>query len=854
MAQPLLNVTELDFDQIKANLRAYFLRQDSPIKDWNYDGSGLNMLLDVLAYNTHYNAILAHLNLNESFIDTAQLRSSVISQAKLLGYIPGSIKASTVNVYCAFSSSGSPIAGSSITIPAGAKFSGTGPNGSFTFVTQAAQSINYVTSQSSYITYLPLIQGVYRTQTYQVDNTLANQKFTIDDPSADISTLTVNVYENQNVSSKTSSTPYLEITDFIANKDISNVKGTSEIYYLSLNSNGTYEVTFGDGIIGNALNNLNVVQLRYVSTQGVVANGLSTFTYADSTLISSDSLQTLAPVVTTLNYSAGGADQESIDSIRLNAPASLIAQNRAVTANDYIALLQKKNASITSANVWGGEDEVTYDPVNAAKYAGKVFISYTSSTALTSSTVIDNLKPFKVMSVMPIYYAPDYVLLYLTVNFKYNPNLTTKDASELTTNGTNVVIAYNSASLQNFTGVFRHSNLLRQIDTSDPSILNSDIQVSFYKNYVVNALTSPSDVATLGIGATNAPNGLVSTFGNTLYGSTNQVNSMVTSSGFTLSSVLMPAQTPIQVYGTYSSASYSIILSSSPGTSTLSTNALTHPYLVVGALVSSSATTNSGISVTASGFSTGTYSIVSINNTGSYSIITLNGSASLSWLTSSAVTYSTLTITPPSGAYYLKDGDDPTSSTTRRLFMSRNSSSTVAASDPKYTSTGSDIHIGTVYPSTGKIELYRYFSGAATSQPIAGFSLQDNSYGGQGAWYTNQFAGCVLYITAGQGATSSVAITTNSANTLYWSTPSITIDSTSQYVLIRSCIDTDTTTAGTNITINSRPASNDVAPSRNQLLAIDMNKTAVTATADSFAQAGVLGAYNYTTFSRDPQS
>jgi len=837
MAQPLLNVTELDFDQIKANLRAYFLRQDSPIKDWNYDGSGLNMLLDVLAYNTHYNAILAHLNLNESFIDTAQLRSSVISQAKLLGYIPGSIKASTVNVYCAFSSSGSPAAGSSITIPAGAKFSGTGPNGSFTFVTQAANSINYVTSQSSYITYLPLIQGVYRTQTYQVDNTLANQRFTIDDPSADISTLTVNVYENQNVSS---STPYLEITDFIANRgnDISNVKGTSEIYYLSLNSNGTYEVTFGDGIIGNALNNLNVVQLRYVSTQGVVANGLSTFTYADSTLISSDSLQTLAPVVTTLNYSAGGADQESIDSIRLNAPASLIAQNRAVTANDYIALLQKQNASITSANVWGGEDEVTYDPVNAAQYAGKVFISYTSSTALTSSTVIDNLKPFKVMSVTPIYYAPDYVLLYLTVNFKYNPNLTTKGASELTTNGTNVVNAYNSASLQNFTGVFRHSNLLRQIDTSDPSILNSDIQVSFYKNYAVNALTSPSDVATLGIGATNTPNGFVSTFGNTLFGSVSQVNPMVTSSGFTLSSVLMPSQsTSIQVYGSYSSGSPIITLSSSPGTSTLSTNNLTHPYLVVGASVTS----------TAAGFSAITIS--SITNTGIYSILSLSSSA-----TASSVSGTTLTIVPPAGTYYLKDGPDPSSSSTRRLFMSRNSSSTVAASDPKYTSTGSDIHIGTVYPSTGKIELYRYFSGAATSQPIAGFSLQDNSYGGQGAWYTNQFAGCVLYITAGQGATSSVAITTNSANTLYWSTPSITIDSTSQYVLIRSCIDTDTTTAGTNITINSRPASNDVAPSRNQLLAIDMNKTAVTATADSFAQAGVLGANNYTTFSRDPQS
>lgn len=833
MAQPLLNVTELDFDQIKANLKAYFLRQDSPIKDWNYDGAGLNMLLDVLSYNTHYNAVLAHLNLNESFIDTAQLRSSVISQAKLLGYIPASIKAATVNVYSVFSSSGTPVASSSLTVAAGSKFTGTGPNGSFTFVTQAAQVATLIASQSSYAINLPLIQGVYRTQTYQADNTLANQRFTIDDPSADITTLAVNVYENQNV---TSPIPYRSISDFIANtgNDIANVKGTSEIYYLSLGSNGTYEITFGDGVIGKALNNLNVVQVRYVSTQGVIGNGLSTFTYADSTLTDTGNVQTLSPVVTALAYSAGGADQESIDSIRLNAPASLIAQNRAVTANDYVALLQKQNTSITSVNVWGGEDEVVYDPTNAAKYAGKVFISYTSSTALTSSDVINKLKPFKVMSITPIYYAPDYVLLSLNVNLKYNPNLTTQGPSDLASTGTGIVNAYNSASLQNFTGVFRHSNLLRQIDSSDVSVLNSDIQVSFYKNYGVNALTAASDVATIGLGATNAPNGLVSTFGNTLYGSANQTNSMVTSSGFTLSTVLMPAQTTIQVYGSYSVGSTSIVLSSSPGTSTLSTNTLTHPYVVVGSTVVS----------TAAGFSAVTIS--SIANTGTYSILTMASTASA---TSASGTL--LTITPPSGAYYLKDGDDPTSSTTRRLFMSKNSSSTAIASDPKYVSTGSDIHIGTVYPSTGKVELYLYFTGAATSQPSVGVSLLDSAYGGQGAWYTNQFVGSVLYITAGQGAGSAAAITSNSSNTLYWSTSSITIDSTSQYAVIRSCI--DTTTAST-IQINSRPASNDVAPSRHQLIAIDMNKTSVTATPDSFAQAGVLGASTYTTFSRDPQS
>ena len=832
MAQPLLNVTELDFDQIKANLKAYFLRQDSPIKDWNYDGSGLNMLLDVLAYNTHYNAILAHLNLNESFIDTAQLRSSVISQAKLLGYVPASIGAATATITAYFSSSGSPSSGSSITIPSGAKFTGTSPNGSFTFVTQGFNIVGYVSTQSSYVATLPLIQGVYRSQTYQVDNTLANQRFTIDDPTADISTLIVNVFENQNSNSPI---PYLPISTFIANNggDISNVKGTSQIYYLSLNSTGTYEVTFGDGVIGQALNNLNVVQLTYVSTQGSIANGISNFAYADSTIVSSDSINTSTVTVSTTTFSAGGSAEESIDSIRLNAPASLITQNRAVTANDYISLIQKQNTEITSTNVWGGEDEVTYDPINAAKYAGKVFISYVSSTPLNSTYVLSRLTPFKVMSVTLQYYAPDYVNLYLNVNFKYNPNLTTKGSDYLQNNARNVIIAYNSASLQNFTGVFRHSNLLRQIDTSDPSILNSDIQLSFYKDYTVNALIGANDVATYGIAA--LPNGMITTFGNTLYGSSNQVNSMISSSGFALSSVLAPSQNQVQITGTYSINSTSVTVISSPGTSAMATNALTNPYLVVGAIV-----TSSGL-----GFTTSTASILSINNTGTQSILTLSVTAS-----TSSTTSTTLYITPPSGTYYLKDADDPTSSTSRRIFMSTYSSSVVAL-DPKYTSTGSDIHIGTLYPSTGKVELYRYFTGTATSQPSVGISLQDSNSGGIGTWSTNQFTGCVLYITSGQGTGNAATITSNSGNTLFY-TPSITIDSTSQYMVIRSCI--DTTTAGTSIKVYSRPASNDVAPSRHQLVAINMGMTSVTATPDSFAQAGVLGANSYTTFSRDPQS
>lgn len=185
----------------------------------------------------------------------------------------------------------------------------------------------------------------------------------------------------------------------------------------------------------------------------------------------------------------------------------------------------------------------------------------------------------------------------------------------------------------------------------------------------------------------------------------------------------------------------------------------------------------------------------------------------------------------------------------RRLLMSTQAS-TVIALDPKYTSTGSDIHIGTVYPSTGKIELSTYFIGQTTSQPVSGFSLQDNSFGGLGTgWTTSQFTNCALYIIGGTGVGNTVTISTNSSNTLYWTSPSLLLDSTSQYMVIRSAI--NITTSST-IQIYSRPASNDIFPSRHQLLNIDLTKTAVSVIPDTFATSGVLGAPSYTTFSRDP--
>ena len=905
MPQPILNVTELDFDQIKANLKSYFQRQDSPFRDWDFEGSGLNMFLDVLAYNTHYNALLAHMTINESFIDTAQLRSSVVSQAKLLGYLPRSISAAQAILNGTFVPS-LPGATGTLTIPRGTTFTSANNNGSYTFValtdttevlsssstysfmygnqsvssatggtfttlTDTAQSwtvdawadyavyvvsgmgagniipiasntINTLTfatsvnftpdSTTSYVIYNPndsasntsivVAQGALKTQTYQVDNTIPNQKFTITDPGADISTLVVRVYDHQNATSYTTFVPFTSFDTTSAD---------SQVYFISQNVQGLYEIQFGNGIIGAALNNLNIVSLEFVSTQGEVANGCSVFTYgggpSGEELTDSNGSTLASPTITTVAQSIDGAPEESIDSIRFNAPYSLITQNRAVTSNDYKSIILNEFGAVDAINVWGGEDEVTYDPINAARYAGQAYISIkpVGADTLTQpqkdaiATILDGKR---VMTIQTNFYDPDYVNIYMDVYFKYTPNKTTLTQAQLQSmvaNGT--VASYNSTVLQRFDGVFRHSNLLANIDKTDPAILNSDARVYFYKNYVVNVSSSASDV--IG-GYTAIPNSLITTYGNALDGTADQVASLISSDAFAYAPS-SPSGGVIRVTGTTSLNSTSVTITSSPGT-TASGVVYSNPFLVVGATIT-------GLGITATGST-----ITIVTNTGASTVLTITPAAT------STASGTTLTVTPPTYAnWYLKDGNDPMSATSRGVYASNASTGTV---------TTSDIRIGTIYPETGKIELFTYYQAKATSGSSS--TLVDNAIGTGSSqhvsWATNQFTGNVIHLIAGTGAGQSGTIGTNSSNTITLSSGSFSPppDSTTTYIIITNTIDTD---AKSTIRIFGRPASNDVAPSRHQLLKIDMALTTCQGSIDTVAVAGSPGTNNYTTFTRD---
>lgn len=474
MAQ--FNVTELDFDKIKDSLKSY-LRTNPTYADWDFDGSGLNVLLDILAYNTHYNAMLAHFSLNETFLDSAQIRGNVVSHAKLLGYVPRSVTAPTVKLELVIT----PITGyneAEITVPRGTRFT-TSYNGTqYSFVTvnsvTAYKTIagvfefrDNLSGDSSARNSNPVYakEGKIKRMLYRVNDVIANQRYEIPDIDADTSTLRVRVKANEY------SNDYTTYTLF---SSLSGVTAETPIYFLQENSTGKYEIYFGDGIVGKKPITNNIVELEYVYTSGSVANGASEFEIADSVSGAGTT------VITTLDAAYGGNERESIESIRYNAPITYVSQNRAVTTDDYKAIISREFGSVDSIAVWGGENQIIPD-------FGKVFICVkpTGKTYLNDEekkSIIGTILSGKnVVSVQPVIVDPEYTYIDLDVLFKYNPNLTDKSKVELQNVVRSTISTYAAQNLQKFDGVFRHSQLLKAIDSSNPSILNSSIRVFMTK-------------------------------------------------------------------------------------------------------------------------------------------------------------------------------------------------------------------------------------------------------------------------------------------------------------------------------------------------------------------------------------
>jgi len=460
-----LNVTELDFDLIKENIKSY-LRSQNTYNDYDFEGSGMNILLDILAYNTHYNAMTAHMALNEAFLDSAQIRGNVVSHAKLLGYVPRSTNSPTAYINITVNNPiGSPVP-STLTLERGTKFVTVVDGEEYPFVVVDSSTATYNIAQNKFIfENIAIKQGTFKTIRYRIDDYIENQRFVIPDEDVDVSTLRVRIKDNDNSSNYTIFTRFSTLI---------NVNTESKIYFLQENSNARYEVYFGDGIIGTRPQSDNIVELEYVYTSGASSNGARTFDVVGEIGGNSDiSLEVVSAA-------SGGSDRESIESIRFNSPLTYITQNRAVTADDYKAIILREYGDIDAISVWGGEDNFPPD-------YGKVYISIKPKTAATLNAVdkafiVDNiLKGKNVVSITPTMVDPEYTYIALEIFFKYNPNLTDRKIAELNYLLTQTVSAYNDDELKRFDGVFRYSKFLRSLDSADPSILNSFARVYMFK-------------------------------------------------------------------------------------------------------------------------------------------------------------------------------------------------------------------------------------------------------------------------------------------------------------------------------------------------------------------------------------
>ncbi len=471
--------TQLDFDTIKGRLKD-FLKQQTEFADYDFEASGLSNILDVLAYNTHFTGLNANFALNESFINTAQLRSSVASLAEGLGYVPKSYSSSKadLNLSVQISATSRP---SSLTLPRNTQFTSSVNGVTYTFQTRE----NFIGTDDGTGLYqflnstdgvaIPVFEGTEKTKTFFVGDKADNQIYVIPDITMDTTTIRVRVFPT--ASSSTFDT-YTNIKEAIRITD------TSTFYQIKEVPNGFYEIIFGDGTTtGKAPVAGNKVVVDYLSTQGTVANDASSF--SPTADISVDGVD-YTLITTTETQSAGGAYKESIESIRQNAPIAFTSQRRLVTAEDYKAQIQTNfGAFLDDVTAFSGADNVPEK--FGVTFIGLKFKSGVSATRQQSvkdeikTNLTDNMA---IMSITTEYIDPITTFLQISTTFNLDPDLTSSTSQAIQTTVQNTVNNFFTTNLKKFNKVFRRSNLLTLIDAIDPAILNSKMEVKLKQSFV----------------------------------------------------------------------------------------------------------------------------------------------------------------------------------------------------------------------------------------------------------------------------------------------------------------------------------------------------------------------------------
>lgn len=466
-----LKIDGLDYQSIKDNFKDFLKAQDK-FKDYNFDASGLNVMLDILSYNTYYNSFYMNMVSNEAFLSTAQRRNTIVAAARSLNYTPRSRTSARLVADITVTPVGTP---SSVVFPRYTSFSATTPTGDVSFIN--LEPITFLATANYTANTVTLVEGTYVNERYTVNVSDREQRFIINNTDADTSTLRVRV---QNSSSDST------IRSFVRAENYVNLTSTSLVYFLEEIEDGLFEIKFGNNIFGTQLLDGNVILIDYLSSSGADGNDVTAINFAASV----DGVTEASATVTTISY--GGDERESIERIRFNAPKYYASQNRLITTDDYVSLmLQQPN--VQSAIAWGGED-------NDPPYYGRVFVSIQPKNGeLLTDTEKYNLVnyvigPKKIVTMSTEIVDPEYIYLLIEANVKYDSNMNVLNATSLSSRILSRVMTYRDEELSQFSKYFRYSKLSRVIDTAERSIQSSTVRIRMQKEIEVQLNTTASYV------------------------------------------------------------------------------------------------------------------------------------------------------------------------------------------------------------------------------------------------------------------------------------------------------------------------------------------------------------------------
>ena len=476
---PYTQLNNLDFTNIKTALKDY-MRAQSDFTDYDFEGSALSNILDVLAYNTYYTAFNTSMVANELFLDSATLRDNVVSLAKQLGYTPKSITSPKAVVDLGITFTGT--APAAVTLKAGSGFVSNFDGSLYRFVVTEDTKVSVANNVASFDN-LSIYEGSYLTTNTTIDTSLKNQRFIIQNSGVDTNTVKIRVYQSAGSSI---------YDDYALASNILDIGATDKVFFISEQEDENYEIFFGDGVLGKKLENGNVVQISYVVTNGEVTNGARTFTF-NGLLEDQNDTPVTTPFgitsLTTVSNASGGAVIETIEKIKYNAPKFYGSQNRAVTQNDYKAIVRNLYPAVSDIIVFGGEDQ------EPPAY-GKVFLSVKPTeaaalSAFTKSDLKEKLKKHTVASIRPEFVDPSILYLELTSNIYYDVNKTKLLPAEMAVKASNAVTEYlKTSGTEKFNGKFRYSKFISVIDSADRAINSNDTDVTMRKDFIAQINSS----------------------------------------------------------------------------------------------------------------------------------------------------------------------------------------------------------------------------------------------------------------------------------------------------------------------------------------------------------------------------